>query len=280
MTLERAIQKRTARIVVIANEKGGSGKSTITMHIPVALMQAGNAVATIDLDPQQRTLSQYIENRRAWSLAKQQELQVPTHYLIPHEGEDRPRKEALLDAVDQAAQTHTFVLIDTPGSKGELSHLTHSMADTLITPLNDSFVDFNVLGTVDPETYRVVDISHYGKLVEEARRQRSFFTQVPTDWIVLRNRLSVMATRNKRLLTQALEDIAVRLGFRCVPGLTERLIFREFFPRGLTALDELSEAALGTRPTLSHLTARQEVQELIAALVSPGKSGDETARAA
>jgi chromosome partitioning protein len=139
------------------------------------------------------------------------------------------------------------------------------MADTLITPLNDSFVDFDVLGAVDPETFRVTGISHYARIAEDARRERQL-DRLDTDWIVLRNRLSSLGSRNKRFVGRALEELSQKLQFRCVDGLAERVIFREFYPRGLTAVDDLDEATLGTRPTMSHLTARLEMENLLSAI--------------
>jgi chromosome partitioning protein len=169
----------------------------------------------------------------------------------------------LADAVDALSQTHGFVVIDTPGHDGRLARLAHSMADTLITPLNDSFVDFDVLGTVDPDTFAVSGTSHYARMVEEVRHERFLADHGTIDWVVLRNRLSMLGTRNKRLVGAALAELAGKLDFRSVDGLAERMIFREFFPCGLTALDDLDEVTLGTRPTMSHATARLEVANLV-----------------
>ena len=162
-----------------------------------------------------------------------------------------------------------FVVIDTPGHDSYLMRLAHSMADTLITPLNDSFVDFGVLGTVDPATYALTGTSHYSEMVREARRQRRGVDRATTDWIVVRNRLSMLGSRNKKMVGEGLQELALRLGFRAVDGFAERVIFREFYPRGLTALDDLEEATLGTKPSMSHVTARQEVESLIAMLKLP-----------
>ena len=141
------------------------------------------------------------------------------------------------------------------------------MADTLITPLNDSFVDLDVLGSVDPETFGISGISHYARIVADARQERQAAGLPDTDWIVLRNRLSMLTSRNKRFVGDALQDLSQKLGFRCTEGLAERVIFREYFPRGLTAVDDLDESTLGTRPTLSNVTAQLEVQGLLAALL-------------
>jgi len=259
------------RVIVVGNEKGGSGKSTVAIHIAVALMKAGQSVATIDLDSRQRTFTRYVENRRAWAKHVARNLETPDHYCIeqkagyPTADDEAAECRALAETVETLANNHGVVVIDTPGHNHYLVRLAHSMADTLITPLNDSFVDFDVLGAVDPETLSVASISHYSRIVEEARRQRQLDKR-DTDWIVLRNRLSTLGSRNKRFVGQALEELSQKLDFRCVDGLAERVIFREFYPRGLTAVDDLDEATLGTRPTMSHVTARLEMENLLSAV--------------
>ena|SRR5258705_7628092 len=57
------------------------------------------------------------------------------------------------------------------------------------------------------------------------------------------------------------------LDFRCIEGLAERVIFREFYPRGLTAVDDVDEVTLGVRPTMSHVAARLEMQNLLGAIL-------------
>lgn len=272
MSVEGATRARDARVIVVGNEKGGSGKSTVAMHIAVALMKSGQRVATIDLDSRQKSFTHYIENRRAWAKHISRDLETPDHFCVDEnanyltaEGEATVSK-AFTDTVNELAQTHSFIVIDSPGHDNYLMRLAHSMADTVITPLNDSFVDFDVLGTVDPETFRVTGSSHYSRMVEEARRQRHLVDQGNIDWVVLRNRLSMLGSRNKRIVGEALQELSQRLNFRCVEGFAERVTFREFYPRGLTALDDLNETTLGTRPTMSHLTARQEVENLLNAI--------------
>ena len=275
---------RPVRVIVVANEKGGSGKSTVAMHIAVALMKRGRRVATIDLNSRQKTFTHCIENRRAWAERVARGLESPEHVCLAA-GDESSGSQALSDTVDALGHTHDFVVIDTPGHDSPLMRLAHSMADILVTPLNDSFVDLDVLGSLDPDTLEVTGTSHYAQTVEQARQQRSASGQNPTDWIVLRNRLSMTPSRNKRLVTAGLEELSRRLGFRCIEGLAERVVFREFFLRGLTAFDQLDEATLGKRPTMSHATARQEVEILLEAmnlsrLVDGGQVGDENRDAA
>jgi chromosome partitioning protein len=275
--LVQASRRRSAaaHVVVLGNEKGGAGKSTLAMHVAIALMNFGQRVASIDLDLRQKSFTHYIENRRSWAKYSGIHLAVPAHFCVARgTSQSLDDNEAIeftgfVDALTAVEQTHDFIVVDTAGSDTHLTRLAHSMADTLITPLNDSFVDFAVLGMVDPATYSVTGESHYAKMVREARTQRRLADGVQMDWVVARNRLSMLDSRNKQRVVKGLSELALRLGFRSTDALAERVIYREFFPRGLTALDNLDEKTLGTRPSLSHLTARQELMSLMQTLKLP-----------
>jgi chromosome partitioning protein len=281
MSLEKAAQALLPRVIVVGNEKGGSGKSTVAMHLAIGLMKSAQRVATIDLDSRQRTFTHYIENRHAWAQHIARDLEIPNHvYFV--ENMDHPTAEdeaedgkALTDQIEALSHNNNFVVIDTPGRNSYLGRLAHSLADILITPLNDSFVDLDVLGTVDRETLHVTGTSHYSQMVEEAREQRRLRDNVRADWIVMRNRLSMLSSRNTRCVGEGLQELSQRLNFRCVEGLAERVIFREFYPRGLTALDTLNEMTLGTRPTMSHVTARLEIESLLSAMRLPGSAASD-----
>ena len=243
-----------AHVVVLGNEKGGSGKSTTAMHIAIALMQLGQRVATIDLDSRQKTFTRYIENRRACAARSALALKAPVHFCIARgttlrlDENEAMEFAGLVDAVASLERSHDFIVVDTPGTDAYLMRLAHSMADTLVTPLNDSFVDFDVLGSVDPNSFALTGESHYADMVRDARRQRRAVDGGRMEWIVVRNRLSMQPSRNKRLVGSGLAQLGARLGFRYADGLAERLVYREFFPRGLTALDCLDEETLGTPP--------------------------------
>jgi chromosome partitioning protein len=275
--LVQPIQKapQPAHVVVLASEKGGSGKSTTALHIAVALLKAGQRVATVDLDSRQKTFTHYIENRRAWAERTRIQLELPTHYCVERaetssmEANETTEVANFSSAVSAIERIHDFVVVDTPGNDTFLMRLAHSMADTLVTPINDSFLDFDVLATLDPINFAVTGESHYAKMVREARRQRRLFDGRLTDWIVVRNRLSELGSRNKRLVGEGLTELAKRMGFRWLEGFAERLVYREFFPRGLTALDDLDKATLGRGPNKSHVTAREEVITLLNALQLP-----------
>lgn len=272
-----------ARVIVVGNEKGGSGKSTVAMHVAIALMKSGQRVATIDLDSRQSTFTHYIENRHAWAQHIAHDLEIPRHLYFT-ENTNNPTAEdeaadgkSFMDIVEARSKSHSFIVIDTPGHNSYLGRLAHSIADILVTPLNDSFVDLDVLGTVDPETLGVTGTSHYSQMVEQARQQRQLRDHVTADWIVLRNRLSMLNSRNTRCVGEGLQKLSQMLNFRCAEGLAERVIFREFYPRGLTALDALDEITLGTRPTMSHVTARLEIQNLLNALGLGGSASEKLA---
>jgi chromosome partitioning protein len=265
----------SAYVVVLGNEKGGSGKSTTAVHIAVALLKAGQRVATIDLDSRQKSFTHYIENRRAWARRTNLPLELPEHFCIARGTSMQVAENEVSEfsmfaaAVSKVEHTHDFIIIDTPGNDSYLMRLAHSMADTLVTPVNDSFLDFDVLGTIDPATYAVTGESHYAAMVRESRRQRRQIDGATTDWIVMRNRLSTLTSRNKQLVAEGLKELSLRLGFRAIDGFAERVVYREFFPRGLTALDDLDQATLGTRPSMSHVTAREEVTGLLWQLKLP-----------
>lgn len=265
----------STHIIVLGNEKGGTGKSTLAVNVAVALLNLGQRVATVDLDLRQKSLTCYIENRRAWFKRSGRELPLPEHHCVPR-GTTQKLDEnetiefaGFVDILTMIEQTHNFIVIDTAGTDSHLTRLAHSMANTLITPLNDSFVDFSVLGTVDPETYSVAGESHYARMVREARQQRRSADGAQLDWVVVRNRVSSLESRNMQRIVRGLGELAMRLGFRIADPLGERVIYREFFPRGITALDELDEKTLGARPTLSHAMARMELMSLVETLKLP-----------
>jgi chromosome partitioning protein len=262
---------RTAHVIVLGNEKGGSGKSTTAMHIVASLLHAGRRVGAIDLDGRQKSLSRYIENRQAFSLRKGVRLGMPDHAVVTLSDREN-RAEAKADELERfdtafslMAAQNDFVVIDCPGGDTYLSQLGHARADTLLTPMNDSFVDLDLLADVDPETLRVRRPSQYSLMVWEQRKQRFARDKGGVDWIVMRNRLLHLDARNRRQVGQVLEKLAGRIGFRLAPGFGERVIYRELFLSGLTLVDLADESA-NVEMTLSHVGARQEVRNLLAQL--------------
>ncbi len=271
----RRLKPHQAYVIVCGNEKGGSGKTTTAMHLTVALLNGGHKVATVDLDTRQLSFSRYLENRVAWNRRKGLRLPVSDHFRLERANGDSITENETAelarfqDILREVEHSHDFILIDTPGHDSFAMRLAHSMADTLVTPINDSYVDFDVLARIDPTTGDVIDISHYATMVRDARRHRRTVDNGLLDWVVVRNRLAPLATRNRRNMADSLKDLSMRLGCRLADGISERVVFRELFPMGLTALDEMSEETMGAGPTLSHLAARQEVRSLLSVLRLP-----------
>lgn len=266
---------KSAHVIVLGNEKGGSGKSTTAVNIIVALIKAGHRVASIDTDSRQLSLTRYIENRSRWARKYGLTLEVPTHFSV-RLGEGSVVSEvearefaAFAEIIDRLGERFDFVVIDTPASDSYRMRLSHAMADTLVTPVNDSFVDLDVLGRVDGDTLAVRTASQYAELVQGVRRDRLSAGQREMDWVVVRNRIGTLASRNQRKVMDGLEKLASLLGFRIANGISERVIFREFFPSGLAAFDTLDRAVLGVKPTMSHVAARREVRELVDSLRLP-----------
>jgi chromosome partitioning protein len=263
-----------AHIVVTGNEKGGSGKSTTAMHIFASLAQAGKSVGALDLDLRQTTFFRYLENRAANAARTGEPLSAPHQIrLAPSDLRDRfaaeQEEEARFsDALATLEKSCDFIIIDCPGSDTYYSQMAHAAADTLITPINDSLVDFDMLARVDPETDKVLGPSVYSEMVWKSRQIRAQAGLKPVDWVVLRNRVSTLDARNKRKVADAVQQLSDRIGFRIVPGFSERVIFRELFLSGLTLLD-LRDGE-NFKFTLSHVAARQEVRDLMRSLALPG----------
>lgn len=262
-----------SHIVVVGNEKGGSGKSTTCMHVATALCRLGFKVGALDLDTRQRTFSRYIENRLDYIRRSGMMVPIPELAKLPNIGQAKlaPGEDVndrrLAEAVAQLEASCDFVVIDCPGSHTRLSQVAHSLADTLITPLNDSFIDFDMLARIDPDTERVIGPSVYSEMVWSARQLRAQAGLQPIDWIVMRNRLGIQNMHNKRKVGKALEELAKRIGFRVAPGFSERVVFREMFPNGLTLLD-MRDAGIGGL-SLSNIAARQEIRDLMKAINLP-----------
>jgi len=254
--------------IVFANEKGGTGKSTTAVHVAIALAYQGARVAALDLDPRQRTLHRYLENRA--ETERRRGITLPNASFAVFTGSTVDELETQIAELSEGAD---FLIFDTPGRDDPFARHVATAADTLVTPLNDSFVDFDLIGQVDAESFKVRRLSFYAELIWEARKKRAMATikdqRREMDWVVVRNRTQHTEARNMKRLDQALTELSKRVGFRVASGLSERVIYRELFPSGLTLLDKGHLGELGT----SHLVARQELRALVASLALPMPTG-------
>ena len=247
-------------VIVFANEKGGTGKSTTAVHVAIALAARGARVGVLDLDHRQRTVGRYLDNRAATVKRTGTALPMPIH--ATHTEQTEAGFDRLFETLSADAD---YLVIDTPGRDDPFARTAATRADTLVTPMNDSFVDFDLIGQVDPETYKVTRPSFYSEMIWDARKVRARTDGTTIDWVLLRNRLQYVEARNMRRVSEALTQLAKRVGFRIIPGLGERVIYRELFPAGLTMIDSKAFGSMG----LAHVAARQELREMMAALSLP-----------
>lgn len=270
-----ATVQKNAHIIVLGNEKGGSGKSTTAMHIFAALAREGFTVGALDLDVRQKSFFRYFDNRESFAKRKKLSLSMPMrHVLEPSrqtdknliEAEEQRRFEMVLNNLHKRCD---YIIIDTPGSHSYYSRLGHAVADTLVTPLNDSFVDFDLLAYIDPETREIKSPSIYANMVQESQKIRLASDLKPVRWIVMRNRLSMLDAKNKHRVGYMLQKLSEKLGFELVNGFSERVIFRELFLSGLTLID-LADQKTNIKMTMSHVAARNEIRELLNSLKLPG----------
>ena len=195
---------RSAHVIVVGNEKGGAGKSTLSIHLAVALLKAGYKVACIDLDSRQQTMTRFFENRASWSAQARWDIELPDHRALPRgELADARANEAMefttfAEAIGAVEHDYEFVVIDTPASDSFLMRLAHSLADTLVSPINDSYIDIDVFSRVQHDRSHRGAISQYAELVRIARRRRKLVDNGLIDWVVVRNRMASIASNNAK----------------------------------------------------------------------------------
>lgn len=255
---------KKAHIIVVGNEKGGAGKTTTAMHVITSLLYDGYSVTSMDIDARQRSLSNYLENRRNYMAEKNISLPIPSHIIInksrldSEEEAKRDEQARFNECITKASNKSDFVVIDAPGNDTFLSRLAHSYADTLITPINDSFIDLSILAKVGGKDFKVERHGVYSEMVWEAKIYHAQRDKGEIDWVVMRNRLTNIDAKNKRNMASALRSFSKRVGCRLAEGFSERVIYRELFLEGLTLLD-IDKAKM----KLSHVAARQELRTLM-----------------
>lgn len=264
--------KNQPYIIVVGNEKGGAGKTTCSMHLIVSLLEKGYKVSSLDADCRQSSLTSYIKQRIEYNKANEdKQVLMPNHYLLEssnHDSYEQRNKEELeqfQEKLNLASADADFIVIDTPGTFSNLSSIAHSFANTIITPINDSFVDIDVMAKIDGKTMKVIGPSIYSQMVWHQKLQKAKRDRGSIDWVVLRNRVMSQNAQNKKNVEKVLTELAKRISFRQAKGFGERVIFRELFLQGLTLLD-LKKANHNKKFSLSHVAARHELRNFLDSL--------------
>lgn len=246
-------------IIVFGNTKGGTGKSTLAFHVAVDLLYRGVRLACIDGDGDQGTFSRCWENRQGFQHQTARVLPMPLQTIRLSSGQEGSLLQSRIETLK--AQV---IVIDTAGVDSPLSRYAHSLADVLVTPMNDSAVDLDLLVNIkDTPNAGQLPLSHYSALVWEQRIRKASHGGPPLQWMVVRNRMHMLSSRNQVQLENILSSLARRIGFHLADSVGERVIFRELFSYGLTILDKNQRSP-------SHESACLEIKGLTDMILSLG----------
>lgn len=251
---------KKSHIIVVSNEKGGTGKSTLSMHLAIKLMYENYNVAVMDLDGRQGTLSKYIASRRTFCKKNDVNLPIPLHYEF-EPLDDKSNAREVKSVIEELSTKVDALVIDTPGHKNYLFDIAHLYPHTLVTPIGDSLIDLSVIADIDPDTGEILRASNYAEYIWEVKKQLAAKGLPYLNWVVCGNRISNLRSHNKDVVFGKLENIAKLYGFRFVNGLKDRVIYKELFLNGLTVLD-LNQPGLLSRMSMSQLAAKIEVNDL------------------
>lgn len=254
-----------AHVILFGNEKGGSGKTTYAIHTIVSLLSTGFSVASIDLDERQQSLSRYIENRQKMKAQYGINLLLPEHFQISSKvSADTTDYQDIILQLMQSLQNYDYIVIDAPGSNTGISRFAHIHADTVITPINSSFIDVDLLGKIDANTLEMTSPGVYGTMYMSSREKRKIAEKSDAEWIVVHSRYSIAETINRRSIDFALRCMAKHMNFKVIRGFTERSIFKELFLQGLTLSDAALTKQINITPSV--IAARQEIRNFLASL--------------
>ena len=221
-----------AKIITVANEKGGVGKSTVAFHLAVALADTGHKVLAIDLDRRQQSLTRAFTNRGGTAKRLGVRLPLPRNLMLLNQS-----GAGLCQELSRTAWDCDFVVIDAAGHDSPIARRAIALADLLVSPVNASFVDLDLLGRFHPVSNKLQGPGCFAMMVSELRAARRDAGMPVLDWLVLQNRKRREVSKNQDQVDKALRQLSQRLDFRIGGGLFERVAYRELFLMGLTHLD-------------------------------------------
>ncbi|MEL7025632.1 MAG: ParA family partition ATPase [Pseudomonadota bacterium] len=117
----------TGKIITVAQQKGGSGKTTIAANLAVAFAKAGKSVALMDTDPQ-GSLGRWFMTRHEAGLAEGIDFSTASAWGVTYE-------------CDKLAKTHDVILIDTPPKIDSDLRPALRASDLIVVPVSASQVD-------------------------------------------------------------------------------------------------------------------------------------------
>lgn len=219
-------------VIVYANEKGGVGKSTLAFHHAIALANGGHKVAAIDLDRRQQSLARAIANRENTARCLGKALPSPRYGVLHQQSGTQLHQE-----IGRIGSDCDFVIIDVPGTDSPLARYAMALADTLVTPINASHFDLDVLGHFDPVSGALRQPGPFASCVRDINTERARAGRPLGSWIVVKNRVRKAERCQQARVDNALTQLAGEMEFEVSDGLSERVIYRELLPFGLTCQD-------------------------------------------
>jgi chromosome partitioning protein len=254
----------TARVIAIANQKGGVGKSTTAVNLGASLAESGRTVLVIDLDPQGnastglgiehavRELTTYdvvvggadigdalvpTAVERLWALPSTIDLAGAEIELVSQFS----RESRLARALESVRERFDFILLDCPPSLGLLTVNALTAADELLVPIQCEYYALEGLG----------------QLLKNVRLvQQNVNPKLRLSGIVM-----TMFDARTKLADQVVREVREYFGDRVYDAViprSVRLSEAPGFGKPITAYDPSSRGAVAYRQVAAEMLARRD----------------------
>lgn len=237
------------KIIALGQEKGGVGKTTMSVWLADALRDKDQqTVRVMDLDSPQSALAKFYDRRRKANerlAADERDMWVP--HVVPYRpskhptamGRNKENFEAVKRAVRAAKEDYCdYFILDCGGNAEEKTKLGLSFAHTILSPMPAEPMSLNTyLHGWDPEDpYAEVKPGSFTKIVRSIRTARhSAGSEI--DWIVALNKRPVDAEDRDRHIEELIRSTGRKQDFthQTIPGCCLRKIYSVGYRFGLTA---------------------------------------------